>query len=430
MTLDYQAFIERKTRAHTPSGLEATPHSVLFPFQRYASSWALRTGKACLFAGTGMGKTLMQCDFMRHIDGVRLIVAPLGVAMQTVEEAKALGMTVKLARSPSDFDGDGVYITNYDSLHVAEDQNLSAVVLDESSIIKSHDGMMRQYIQGRFAATPYKLACTATPAPNDYMELGTHAEFVGAMTRVEMLATFFTHDGGDTSKWRLKKHARSDFWRWVSTWALVFAHPRDIGFEQSGYDLPPLEFRDRIIDIEPEFGQGLFGDAQVSATQVFSTLRNSAPERCAAVAEIVASEPNESWLVWCHTDEEQRLIERLVPGIASVAGSHSVAQKEDGLMGFASGKYKILVTKPRIGGYGMNWQHCSRMVFCGVTYSFEQVYQCVRRCWRFGQTRPVIVYMVTCNAQDSIKTALRSKDEAFKSMADEMCRYTGSGAAS
>lgn len=424
MSLSYADFIESKVKRHVPSGIEGIkPHKYLFDFQKATVRWALHKGKACIFAGTGLGKTLMQAEFAKHVPGTRLILAPLAVAGQTVREAEILGLDIRRVENGSQIEGDGAYITNYDRLHHFEDVKVDGIILDESSILKSHDGQYRQYIQDRFRHTPYKLACTATPAPNDYMELGTHAEFVGAMSRMEMLATYFMHDGGDTSKWRLKRHAIGDFWRWVSSWACVFSHPRDIGFSADGYDLPPLHFHDATVEVESSIGGGLFGDVDVSATTLYKVLKESAEDRARIVAEIVGKEPNEPWLIWCNTDHEQNLLEKALPGAVSVRGSDSSAHKESSLLGFADGKFRVLITKPAIAGFGMNWQRCARMVFCGVTYSFEQLYQAVRRCWRFGQTRQVHAWLVTCNAQESVKSSLKAKEEAFTNMAVEMARH-------
>ena len=240
---------------------------------------------------------------------------------------------------------------------------------------------------------------------------------------MEMLATYFMHDGGDTAKWRLKRHAKADFWRWVASWAAVLAHPRDIGYDMDGYDLPALDIHNHTVEVESSIAGGLFGDTRVNATTIHAVLRDSAEARVNVVQRIIQNVGHESWLVWCNTDHEQDLIERALPGIASVRGSDTVAHKESRLLGFADGTYRHLVTKPKIGGFGMNWQHCSHMVFCGVSYSFEQMYQAIRRCWRFGQTRPVHVHMVTCNAQESVRAALRVKEEAFHCMAEDMARY-------
>jgi len=424
-TNEYADFLMRKTRKHGiygPTVERKDLHPHLFDFQKDIVSWALRKGRACVFADTGLGKTLMQLEWARHIPGYRIIVAPLGVTEQTINEAKTLHTAVHRANCTEDIKKPGIYITNYERLD-GLDHSFDAVILDESGILKSHDGAYRNMIQARFERTHFKLCCTATPSPNDYMELGTHAEFMGALTRAEMLATYFCHDGGDTSKWRLKGHARGDFWKWVQSWAVVIRHPRDLGYEQDGYDLPELRFINHVIDVDPPEGE-MFTGGKVAATEIYQVLKRSAPERVKRVAELISAEPDEPWLIWCHTDEEQDLIEREVPGLVSVRGSQSIEVKTDRLIGFATGKYDRLLTKPKIAGHGMNYQRCARMVFCGVTYSFEQVYQCVRRSWRYGQTRPVDVHMVICNEQESIKSALDAKQQAFEDMGAEMRRYT------
>lgn len=411
---------------HIGDGIAVTDgdlHDALSPFQKATDKWALSKGRACIFAGTGLGKTRMQCEFMRHVPGKRLIVTPLAVAEQTIQEARDhLGMRIERVTAQTAFNGDRTYICNYDRLHQTEGVHWDAVCLDESSILKSHDGATRQYIQDRFRDTKYRLACTATPSPNDYMELATHAEFVGAMSRQEMLATFFTHDGGETSKWRLKRHAVADFWRWVSSWAMVYSHPRDIGFDTPGYDLPPMNIHDHVVEVESTIGGGLFGEGDVNATSLYRVLRESAEDRVEVAKRVIESDPG-TWLVWVNTDEEQRLIKQAIPGIVSVQGSDHERDKEERMLGFASGFYSMLVTKPRIAGFGMNWQQCHKMIFCGVNYSFEQMYQAIRRCWRFGQKNAVDVHIITCNAQEAVKAALHAKEEAFKTMGQEMSKY-------
>lgn len=423
--LTYESFIDQKHKRHKPSGFNATNiHENLFEFQAATVKWSLAKGKASIFAGTGLGKTRMQCEYARHIEGYRLIVAPLAVGQQTINEAQdALQMRLRPARERSNITEPAVYVTNYDRIHLFEDVKWDAVVLDESSIIKSHDGEFRRYLTERFADTPFKLCCTATPSPNDHIELGTHAEFMGAMSRSEMLATFFVHDGGDTSKWRLKGHAKADFWKWVASWAAVYSHPSDIGFDIEGYDLPPIEFIDHTVDVPSTVAGGLFGDSKVNASQVYAVLRESADARAEVAAAIVNEDKFLPTVIWCNTDAEQNILEKLIPYAASVRGSQTIEQKEKGLMDFSGGAVKHLITKPKIGGYGMNWQHCHRMIFCGVTYSFEQVYQAIRRSWRFGQKHPVQIHFVTCNAQESIKASLKAKEEAFKTMAQEMSKY-------
>jgi hypothetical protein len=422
--MSYTEFLAKKSKVHGAYGFyPASLHEALFDFQKDITMWALRKGRACIFADTGLGKTRIQVEWVRHIPGKRLIVAPPGVNEQTILEAKVLGVEIKRANRTEDITGDGVYITNYERVKAIE-CDFDAIVLDESSILKSHDGKTRMYFQARFEKTPYRLCCTATPSPNDYMELGTHAEFMGALTRAEMLATYFCHDGGDTSKWRLKGHAVGDFWKWVQTWAVVVRHPRDLGYEVEGYDLPPLNFENHIIEVDPPEGE-MFGGGKVAATDLYKVLRASASLRIEKLAELVAKEPDEPWLIWCHTDDEQDQIEKAIQGIASVRGNQSIEIKTDRLIGFATGKYQMLVTKPKIAGQGMNYQRCARVAFCGVTYSFEQVYQCVRRCWRYGQTRPVTVHMIICNEQESVKASLDAKSKMFDDMAAEIRSHTG-----
>lgn len=420
----YEEFLATKRKIHGEYGIElAVKEPCLFDFQERIVKWALRKGRCCMFAGTGLGKTRMQEIYLKHIPGRRLIVAPLAVAGQSVKEGAAIGVPIKQVRQASDVGGDGIYIVNYDRLELMEGIHFDGVVLDESGILKNHTGKYRSYIQERFRNTPYRLACTATPAPNDYVELGTHAEFVGAMTRAEMLATFFVHDGGDTSEWRIKRHAVADFWKWVSSWACVLSHPSDMGFHTPGYDLPELCIHEHLVYVDGDIGGGLFGDAAIAATQLGAVLRASVKERVELTAKLMADYPEDPILIWCNIDAEQDALEKAFPGAASVRGSDSIDAKEDRLVGFAEGKYRVLITKPKIGGYGMNWQHCNRMVFCGVTYSFEQVYQAIRRSWRFGQTRPVHAHMVTCNAQDSVMSSLRIKQEAHSSMVTEMRKF-------
>lgn len=427
MNAEYAAFLEAKSKTHVAKGISVPKSKLsttLYDFQKDVVIWALDKGRSCLFADTGLGKTAMQVEFAKQVsEGKRLIVAPLGVNEQTIQEAhEHNGVKIKRANTDADISGSGIYITNYERLERIESR-FDAIVLDESDILQSFDGHYRKYIQERFDETRFKLACTATPAPNDYMELGTHAEFVGAMTRQEMLATYFCHDGADTSKWRLKRHAVGDFWRWVSTWAAVFRHPRDLGYEIEGYDLPPLEFFTHVVDVEPSAG-GLFG-GDVSATSLYKTLKNSAEERVDVVWRLIQAEPDEPWLIWCHTDEEQRMLEKCITNAVSVYGSLDIETKVDRLMGFASGKYPRLISKPKIAGSGLNLQRCRRMAFCGVTYSFKQVYQCSRRCWRYGQTKPVHAHLVICNEQESVKQVLDIKQNAFDDMAADIKKYVG-----
>lgn len=419
--LTYADFLADKLNRFKGDGIDVEVNSkYLFPFQNYATSWALKKGRACIFAGTGLGKTRMQSMFAAHVGGVVLILSPLAVAGQTVLEARSVGVEMTYVNSADQIKGDGIFITNYDRVELFANVKVDAVILDESSIIKSHDGKYRKYIQDRFKDVRFKLCLSATPAPNDYMELGTHSEFIGAMTRSEMLATYFTHDGGDTSKWRLKKHARKDFFDWVSTWALMFTHPSDIGFEQDGYVLPELNIINHVIESGSYITDNLFGEVAVNATNLHSLLNDTAEDRAAKALEIVSAEPDENWLVWVNTDKEQDSILKLIKGFESVRGSDNSDKKERLLLGFATGEVSRLVTKPKIAGFGMNWQSCSRMIFCGVNYSFEQQYQAIRRCYRFGQKRPVDVHYVTCSNQEKVMSAVKFKEQSAMSMIDEM----------
>jgi len=422
--MTYEEFLKGKLKTHKETGIDVTVSNPnLFPFQQHVAQTALRKGRFCAFGGTGTGKTRIQSVFADELKGMRLILAPLAVAGQTVAEAESIGIKMRYVSDSSEMDGDGIYISNYDRVENFADVNVNAIILDESSIIKSHDGKYRNYLQERFKDTPYKLCLSATPAPNDYMELATHSEFMGARTRSEMLATFFTHDGGDTSKWRLKGHARRDFFAWVSTWAMMFGHPRDIGFDQPGYDLPELRIHNHLIENGSHVTDNLFGEVNVNATNLHSLLADTADERVAAAAKVIGEHPNDPWLTWVNIDKEQDAVMRTIDGFQSVRGSDTRDNKEDRLLGFGNGKYKRLVTKPKIAGFGMNWQNCSRMIFCGVNYSFEQQYQAIRRCYRFGQTKPVDVHYVTCSNQEKVMSAVKFKEQSAMSMVDEMREY-------
>ena len=417
----YQAFLDRKKRAHKPDGFQVETKSYpMFDFQHHTTQWAGETGRACVFAGTGLGKTRIQVAWAeqaaRANDKPTLILSPLAVAGQTIQEAAAMGVEVSRDR------GSRIQIANYERLHECTD-DYGAIVLDESSILKSYDGATRKLITDRFSHTPHKLALSATPAPNDYMELGTHAEFMGAMTRLEMLATYFTHDGGDTSKWRLKKHARRDFWKWVSTWAICFNNPSDIGFDGSKYILPELHLHEHVLGMASDGLGGLFGEQLgTSATEIHSTQARTRSERISKALEI-ESQSDSPIILWCSTNEEQLELKRALPGAVSVIGSDSPEFKEWALLGFSKGEFKTLITKPSIAGFGMNWQHCNRMAFVTLSYSYEMLHQAIRRCYRFGQTRPVNVHLLYSEHDNAVRQSLEFKSQAHLSMLDEMRAY-------
>lgn len=423
---DYQSVIAAKRRQADACGFsidDSDMHPSLFDHQRAIVKWAARVGRCAIFADTGLGKTRMQLDWARLVSERTsrpvLVLAPLAVGDQTLAEAADMGLDACWAES-----GDSpIRILNYDRLHRIDPACFAGVVLDESSILKAYDGKTRVALTEAFADTTYRLACSATPAPNDHTELGTHAAFLGVCTREEMLAEYFVHDGGDTSKWRLKGHARTDFWRWVSSWAVMVRKPSDLGFENGRYDLPPLRLHTVTVEHHREVEDGmLFAAAAMTLTDQRRVRRDSLADRCAAVAELIDCEPDERWLVWCELNDEGDELERLIPGSIQVAGSTSSEAKRDAMIGFARGEVPVLITKAKIAGFGMNWQKCARMAFVGTTHSYEQWYQAVRRCWRFGQTREVVVYMVETTADTVVSKNLARKTEKAAEMAAEMAR--------
>jgi len=416
--LNYEEFLNGKAIEGEYAGFEPPElHAALFPFQAAIVGWALRKGRAAIFADTGLGKTIMQLEWARQVNAHSgrpvLVLAPLAVAEQTVREARKLGVAAGYARHQRDANAP-VVVTNYEMLDHFNPSEFSGVVLDESSILKNHTGATRDAIISAFERTPFKLACTATPAPNDHMELGNHAEFLGVMTRVEMLAMYFVHDGGETSKWRLKGHAGGDFWEWVSTWAAAVKTPADIGHEMSGYDLPGLELEHHIVGTNFEGGD-LFGIARTLQEQR-AARRLSIPDRVNVVAELVAAEPAEPWVIWCDLNDESAAAARAVSGAVELTGSDTREEKTAKLEGFSNGSVRVLVTKPSIAGFGLNWQHCARTAFLGVGHSFEMFYQSVRRFHRFGQTRPVRVHVVSDVSNSPALDSLARK----QAQADEM----------
>lgn len=421
---EYYKFVAGKRRVHEAVGFSVDAgdlHSSLFPHQRDIVAWSLRLGRAAIFADTGLGKTRMQVEWARHVadhTGRRvLILAPLAVGAQTIAEGKEIGASIG---RPGD--DEQIHVTNYDRLHQIDPADYTGVVLDESSILKAYDGKTRIMLIESFADTPYRLACTATPAPNDHTELGNHAEFLGVCRRTEMLAEYFVHDATSSSRggWRLKGHARREFWRWVSTWAVVIRRPSDLGHDDGGYELPPLTIENHIVRAEGVRQEGmLFAVAAQGLNEQRRVRRESMEDRCARVAEIVAASDSPA-LVWCELNDEADLITSLISDAVQVAGSDNHEVKEDRLLGFAEGRYRVLVTKPKIAGFGMNWQICNRVIFAGLTHSYEQYYQAVRRCWRFGQDKPVTVHMVQSSADGAIAQNLSRKAKAADQMAESM----------
>jgi hypothetical protein len=352
-----------------------------------------------------------------------LILAPLAVAPQTVEEAASLGVSVKHCRDMAEVGDAGIVITNYDRLHRFSAEHFGAVVLDESSCIKHHDTKTLKTLLSAFRDTPFKLCATATPAPNDWTELGTHAEFLGICTRQEMLAEFFTHDGGDTSVWRLKGHARELFWRWVSTWGAMVRKPSDLGFDDSLYALPPLHLHEHTVKTEMPLNGMLFAAEAQTLSERRDARKLSVVDRVNDCAAIVNAD-NEPWVVWCDLNAEGDALTKAINGAVQIAGADSVEVKEQRLADFAAGKFRVLVSKPSICGFGLNWQHASHMAFVGVTDSFESYYQAVRRCWRFGQKRDVHVHVFASSAEGAVVANLKRKERDANAMAESLSAET------
>ncbi len=427
---DYAAFVERKLAMVMPSGIAkpaALPAS-LFPHQQALTTWALKRGRAAIFADTGLGKSRMElawADAIRkHTGQPVLLLAPPAVATQTAIEAAQIGLQVTVCRDGSDVDDRGINITNYDRLHRFDPAIFGGVVLDESSIIKHHDARTFSTLTAAFARTPFKLPATATPAPNDWTELGTHAEFLGICSRQEMLAEFFTHDGGDTSVWRLKGHARHQFWRWVVSWGALIRKPSDIGFDDAAYALPPLHLHEHQVEVDTPTNGMLFAMEAQTLSERREARRMSLQDRVNECAKLANAEKNESWVVWCDLNDESAALTQAIDGAIEIRGSDDVDVKEARLQAFARGEARVLVSKPSICGWGLNWQHAARMAFVGVTDSYEAYYQAVRRCWRFGQKRDVHVHIFSSKAEGAIVANLKRKEREAAQMAESLSAET------
>ena len=423
----YSQFVARKLKSIPPVGLNVDFADYgMFPHQRDLVRFALRRGRSAIFADTGLGKTRMQIAWAdtvhRETHKPILILAPLAVAQQTVEEAASVGVTITHAHEDSEITS-GINITNYDRLHKFDTERFGAVVLDESSCIKHHNSKTLQMLLDAFAKTPYRLCATATPAPNDWTELGTHAEFLGIRSRSEMLAEFFVHDGGDTAVWRLKGHARQIFWQWVASWGVMLRSPADLGYDASAYQLPPLAVHQHTVESSHDQSATglLFAMEAQSLMDRRNARRDSLVERVRACAEMVNSD-KQPWIVWCDLNAEDDSLCAAIPDAVSIRGADDMDVKERRLMDFAHGKIRVLVTKPSIAGFGLNWQHCARMAFVGVTDSWEAYYQAVRRCWRFGQKRSVNVHIFSSEQEGAVVANLRRKEEDAKKMAEALAR--------
>ena len=426
--MKYSDYLKAKTAVHGNSGFDAGDLSrfKMFPHQAELAAWAMRRGRAAIFAATGLGKTRMQLAWAQrvaeHTGGDVLILAPLAVAEQTVAEGASIGVSVNHARDGSAVIA-GVNIANYERLHRFDPERFAGIVLDESSIIKHHDARTFSLLTAAFARTSYKLCATATPAPNDWTELGTHAEFLGVRSRSEMLSEFFVHDGGNTQTWRLKGHARQAFWRWVASWGALVQSPADLGHDDTAYRLPPLQVHQHTVASGGATEGHLFAVEAQTLSERRTARKQSLSERVAECAAIVNGTPG-AWVVWCDLNAEGDALRAAIAGAVEIRGSDDLDDKESALRDFAAGKIRVLVTKPSIAGFGLNWQHCSQMAFVGVTDSFEAYFQAVRRCWRFGQSRPVQVHVFASEEEGSVIANLRRKERDAEAMGADLARET------
>lgn len=425
----YEKFIAAKAITDPMTGLETIPElpAAMFPHQRDIASWALRRGRAALFAGTGLGKSIMElawADAVAMETGRRILhLAPLAVSQQMAREAEKFGIEVRLVSSHDEC-GRGINITNYQKLSHFDINEFGGVVLDESSILKNVDGHYRSRLIEACHEIPFRIAATATPAPNDFMELGNHAEFLGVMSYNDMLSTFFVHDGGSTQKWRLKGHAENEFWKWMASWAVMLRKPSDLGYSNDGYDLPPLNYIPHTVVAPggPDFETGMLFPLQAETlSERIAARRSSIDDRCRLAADITPRDRPFVW--WCNLNQEAENLAKAIPGAVNLHGGMKDIEKERVLVDFSEGRISHLVTKPSLAGFGMNWQHCADTGFVGLNDSFEQFYQAVRRFWRFGQTKPVNCHIIASELEGATVANIRRKEADAERMAAAMVMH-------
>jgi len=428
----YDEFLAAKAISDPHTGIDdpGDMRADFKPHQADICRWALRRGRAAVFAGTGLGKTLIELEWAdkvaRHTNKPVLIYAPLAVAAQHGREAEKFGIEARIVRRHDDMFV-GVNIANYAKMDHFDHAALGGIALDESSILKHHDGKTRGRLIEECRQVPFRLAATATPAPNDFMELGNHAEFIGAMSYTDMLAMFFSHDGGETQKWRLKGHAEDAFWKWMCSWSVMLRKPADLGYPNDGYDLPPLHQVQHTVkaSLEAAAADGDFFPILASSmSERIHARKATVDDRVALAASITAELPqDEPVMWWANLNAEADALCRAVPGMVQVAGSERDEAKEEKILDFVDGRIKRMVSKGSIMGYGMNFQHCAHTGLVGLNDSFEQVYQIVRRFWRFGQTRPVTAHFVASEMEGAVVANLKRKEEDAERMASAMVRH-------
>lgn len=418
--MTYEQFLESKRRAIHAGGFEVDQDQlskVLYPFQKFIVQKALIKGRYAIFSECGTGKTPMQVEWARWVVSKTnmpvLILTPLAVAAQTIEKSRdLLGLNVvRFGRGESE---DGLYISNYEQIENIDTSLFAGVVLDESSILKNFTGATKKKLIDGFKNTQYKLCCTATPSPNDDMEICNHAEFLGYEKRTIILATYFTHDGGETSKWRLKGHAQKPFWDFVKSWSVTCSNPSDLGFDGSAFVLPKLNLIERVIEVPIKQGK-LFNDVSVSATNFNQELRITLIERMEEVADIVNAS-KESFIVWVRQNKEADYLSDKLNDFREVRGDDSMDSKEENLIGFANDEFRVLVTKTKIACFGLNYQNCHNQVFASLDFSFEQLYQAIRRSYRFGQKHPVNIWLITTDTMSNVIAAIKEKQEQYENM--------------
>lgn len=422
--MNYSDFLANKATIDPNTGLIDIPplNPMLYEHQKDMVTWALRRGRAALFADCGIGKGPMQMEWADKQPHECIIAAPLAVAHQFVREAAKFGIDLAYAKDQSQVTK-RITVTNYERLENFHVEQFGAVALDESSILKNSSGAYCSWMIEAFKNTPFRLCSSATPAPNDVMELGTQAEFLGVMTRGEMLAMYFTHDGGDTSKWRVKGHAQAAFWSWMASWAVMIRKPSDLGYSDEGFVLPPLTMHEHCVKVDAPSNGFLFAVEAQTLQERQSARRDSIGDRVKACADLVNS-TDRPFLVWCNLNAESESLAAAIPEAIEVKGSDTDDHKEKAIVGFLEGKYRVMVSKPRIAGLGLNLQHCSDMAFVGLSDSYEQLYQSIRRCWRFGQLNPVDVHVITAETEgavvSNIKRKEREAEDTYNSMIEHM----------
>lgn len=421
--MTYKEFLAKKIKSIDESGFDIQDEMLnknLFPFQRYIVKTALKKGRYAIFADCGLGKTLMQLEWANQVNKNTnkpvLILAPLAVSGQTISEGDKFGIDISKAKESNN---KGIVITNYEQIDNIDCSEFAGVVLDESSILKNFEGETKKKIIDSFYHTKYKLACTATPSPNDPMELGNHAEFLNIMSRNEMLAMYFVHDGGETSKWRLKGHAIKTFYSFVSSWAIMLSNPSNIGFPMDGYDLPSLNIQEKQIKTDRRDNGQLFNDTAISAIDFNNELRLTKLERMDEVVNLV-NNSTENFIIWIKQNEEGELLKKLIPDAVEVKGSDSPEYKEKMLLGFAKNEFRVLITKTKIAQFGLNYQNCRNQVFASLDFSFEGLYQAIRRSYRFGQKNEVNIYLITTDTMQNVIQSIKYKQSQFEQMQKEM----------